>query len=71
VEETKRGYIYSACAALLDLNNPVKAIARLPYALFLPEYEWELKGVVNNVLVHNSEPSVEKLKPMQFILNLH
>jgi predicted GH43/DUF377 family glycosyl hydrolase len=50
VEETERGLVYSACAALLDLKNPVKEIARLPYALFSPEYEWELKGLVNNVV---------------------
>jgi beta-1,2-mannobiose phosphorylase / 1,2-beta-oligomannan phosphorylase len=50
VEETDRGYVYSACAALLDLNNPAKEIARLPYALFSPQYEWELKGEVNNVV---------------------
>jgi predicted GH43/DUF377 family glycosyl hydrolase len=50
VEETDRGLIYSACAALLDLNNPLKVIARLPYALFSPEYEWELYGGVNNVV---------------------
>jgi predicted GH43/DUF377 family glycosyl hydrolase len=50
VEETVNGYVYSACAALLDLNNPVKELARLPYALFSPEYEWELKGEVNNVV---------------------
>jgi predicted GH43/DUF377 family glycosyl hydrolase len=50
VEETDRGRVYSACAALLDLNNPAKEIARLPYALFSPEYEWELKGEVNNVV---------------------
>jgi predicted GH43/DUF377 family glycosyl hydrolase len=50
VEETDRGPVYSACAALLDLNNPEKEIARLPYALFSPEYEWELKGVVDNVV---------------------
>jgi predicted GH43/DUF377 family glycosyl hydrolase len=50
-EETKRGIVYSACAAaLLDLNNPARVIARLPYALFSPEYEWELKGDVNNVV---------------------
>jgi beta-1,2-mannobiose phosphorylase / 1,2-beta-oligomannan phosphorylase len=50
-EETKRGVVYSACAAaLLDLNNPARVIARLPYALFSPEYEWELKGDVNNVV---------------------
>lgn len=51
VRKTEKGnFIYSACAALLDLNNPVKEIARLPYALFSPEHEWELKGEVNNVV---------------------
>ncbi|MFH2144173.1 MAG: pesticidal protein Cry7Aa [Bacteroidota bacterium] len=50
VEETNKGRVYSACAALLDLNNPVKELARLPYALFSPEYKWELKGEVNNVV---------------------
>jgi beta-1,2-mannobiose phosphorylase / 1,2-beta-oligomannan phosphorylase len=50
VEETDRGLIYSACAALLDLNDPSKELARLPYALFSPEHEWELYGEVNNVV---------------------
>jgi beta-1,2-mannobiose phosphorylase / 1,2-beta-oligomannan phosphorylase len=50
VEETKRGNIYSACAALLDLDNPLKVIARLPYALFSPELDWEKKGEVSNVV---------------------
>jgi predicted GH43/DUF377 family glycosyl hydrolase len=49
VEETERGRVYSACAALLDLNDPSLELARLPYALFSPEYEWELIGEVNNV----------------------
>lgn len=49
VHDTINGYVYSACAALLDLHDPQKEIARLPYALFKPEYEWELKGEVNNV----------------------
>ena len=50
VEKTDRGLIYSACAALLDLNDPSKELARLPYALFSPEHEWELYGEVNNVV---------------------
>ncbi len=50
VEETEKGLVYSACAALLDLKNPSKVIARLPYALFSPEYDWELYGEVNNVV---------------------
>ncbi|HSU27851.1 MAG TPA: hypothetical protein VLJ68_05680, partial [Chitinophagaceae bacterium] len=49
VHDTVKGYIYSACAALLDLEDPQKEIARLPYALFKPEFDWELKGEVNNV----------------------
>ena len=51
VRNTNKGLIYSACAAaLLDINNPLKEIARLPYALFSPEFEWELRGDVNNVV---------------------
>ena len=49
VHDTIKGYIYSACAALFDLKNPQKEIARLPYPLFSPEKDWELKGEVNNV----------------------
>jgi len=49
VHDTTTGYIYSACAALLDLENPQIEIARLPYPLFKPEESWELKGEVNNV----------------------
>ncbi len=49
VHDTLKGYVYSACAALLDLENPKKEIARLPYPLFFPEKSWELKGEVNNV----------------------
>jgi predicted GH43/DUF377 family glycosyl hydrolase/glycosyltransferase involved in cell wall biosynthesis len=50
VEKTQRGLVYSACAALLDIDNPTKVISRLPYALFSPEYDWELIGEVNNVV---------------------
>lgn len=49
VHDTVNGYVYSACAALLELQHPQKEIARLPYALFKPAMEWELKGEVNNV----------------------
>ncbi|WP_298223809.1 pesticidal protein Cry7Aa [Flavobacterium sp.] len=49
VYDTIKGYVYCACAALLDLENPQKEIARLPYALFKPELNWELEGEVNNV----------------------
>ena len=49
VHDTIGGYVYSACAALLDLQNPQIEIARLPYPLFIPDKNWELKGTVNNV----------------------
>jgi beta-1,2-mannobiose phosphorylase / 1,2-beta-oligomannan phosphorylase len=49
VHDTVGGYVYTACAALLNLKNPGIEIARLPYALFTPDREWELKGEVNNV----------------------
>jgi predicted GH43/DUF377 family glycosyl hydrolase len=49
VEETDNGYVYSACAALLELNDPSKVLARLPYKLFTPELEWEIHGEINNV----------------------
>ena len=49
VKDSIEGYVYSACAALFELDNPQKEITRLPHALFKPEFEWELKGEVNNV----------------------
>ncbi len=49
VHDAINGYCYTACAALLDLKDPGKEISRLPYALFQPEKEWELKGYINNV----------------------
>ncbi len=49
VHDTVDGYVYSACAALLDIADPGKEIARLPFPLFVPDQPWELKGNVNNV----------------------
>jgi predicted GH43/DUF377 family glycosyl hydrolase len=49
VYDTPKGYVYNACASLLDLNNPQIEISRLPYPLFQPELDWELSGEVNNV----------------------
>ena len=48
--EDENGPVYRACAALLDLNDPSIVLARLPYPLFSPEYEWELYGDVKNVV---------------------
>ena len=49
VHESVSGYVYCACVALLDLLDPTKEIARLPYGLFKPDQEWELTGYVRNV----------------------
>ncbi|MDZ4752106.1 MAG: pesticidal protein Cry7Aa [Flavobacteriales bacterium] len=49
VRDSVSGYIYSACAALLDLENPSIVLARLPYALFQPEFNWETIGETSNV----------------------
>jgi predicted GH43/DUF377 family glycosyl hydrolase len=49
VKCTPDGNIYSACAALFDLYDPRKEIARLPHPLFEPEYPWELYGGVEKV----------------------
>lgn len=50
VHDVDGGHIYTACAALLDLENPNIELSRLPYALFVPDVKWEMKGIVNNVV---------------------
>jgi len=50
VHDTVKGYVYSARVALLAIDNPLKEISRLPYNVFKPEHEWELKGDVDNVV---------------------
>lgn len=47
--DSVNGYVYSACAALLDLDDPSIELARLPYPLFSPSKAWEIKGEVDNV----------------------
>ncbi|MDW7679599.1 MAG: glycosidase [bacterium] len=42
--------VYRAGAALLDLNNPQKVIARSPVPILEPEREYELTGDVPNVV---------------------
>jgi predicted GH43/DUF377 family glycosyl hydrolase len=49
VKATEKRYEYSCCVALLDLDDPKKEIARLPYPLFKPELDYELKGDVDDV----------------------
>ncbi len=49
VHDTPQGYVYTACAALMDLDDPKKEVSRLPHALISPQFDWELFGEVNNV----------------------
>jgi beta-1,2-mannobiose phosphorylase / 1,2-beta-oligomannan phosphorylase len=50
VEKMNQGRTYHAGAALLDLKNPLKVKARLPYPLFSPQEEWEMNGHVHKVV---------------------
>jgi len=50
VEDTFSGTIYHACAALLDIKNPLKVLGRLKEPLFSPKTPWEKSGVTNNVV---------------------
>jgi predicted GH43/DUF377 family glycosyl hydrolase len=49
-QEFNKKRIYHAGVALLDLEHPDKIIARLPYPLFSPTEDYELRGLVNNVV---------------------
>jgi len=50
VEDSHVGRIYHAAAALFDLDDPTKVIARMKKPLFSPTQRWEKKGDVNNVV---------------------
>jgi len=50
VQETPTGTIYHANAALLQLDKPENEIARLDLPLFSPTKQWEMEGVVTNVV---------------------
>lgn len=49
VQVTPLGRTYHASAAMLDLEDPSKVIARLPHPLFSPTEAYEKKGYINNV----------------------
>lgn len=50
VEDTNRGRVYHAGAALLDKKNPCKVIGHLKNPLFSPKEKWERQGNVNSVV---------------------
>ena len=54
VEYSTSGHVYHACAALLDLENPLQVIGRLKEPLFSPVQQYEKNGVVNNVVFPTS-----------------
>lgn len=49
-EVTPQGSVYHACAALLDLEDPTRVIARLAHPLISPTRPWEKEGVVRNIV---------------------
>lgn len=42
--------VYRLGAALLDLNNPIKVLARQKQSILEPELDWEINGYINNVV---------------------
>jgi predicted GH43/DUF377 family glycosyl hydrolase len=49
-ERREKGPVYHACAALLDLHNPQKVLARLPQPILSPLEHHERHGYVNYVI---------------------
>lgn len=49
VKPSDKGYEYSCCVALMDLDDPKREISRLPYPLFKPGLPYELQGDVDDV----------------------
>jgi predicted GH43/DUF377 family glycosyl hydrolase len=49
-EEANEGRVYRAGCALLNLKDPTKVVARLPYPLLSPTEEYEKQGLVHNVV---------------------
>ncbi len=50
VYEIDSELVYKAHCCLLDINEPQKVIAYLPYSLIEPELEWEKNGNIKNVV---------------------
>ncbi len=50
VQDSNKGKVYHASAALLDKKNPMKVIGHLKEPLFSPDKDYELSGDVDNVV---------------------
>lgn len=48
--DPERPFVYRMGLALLDLDNPRRVLARLPYPVLEPEEDYERNGDVNNVV---------------------
>lgn len=48
--DRKNRIIYTAKTVLLDLKNPSKVIAKIPYAVLVPQKKYEIRGDVDNVV---------------------
>ena len=46
----KKVRTYTAKVVLLDLKDPSKIIAKIPYPILAPKEEYEIKGDVDNVV---------------------
>ena len=57
----KNERFYTAKVALLDLKNPSKIIAKIPYPILKPKTKYELKGDVDNVVFPEAVPPVIKI----------
>lgn len=50
VADDREPFCYRAGAAVLDLENPSKVVARLPYPILEPTEDYEVSGDVDNVV---------------------
>ena len=48
--DAEKDTIYTTGVALLDLKNPSRVLAKIPYDILKPEMEYEIKGDVNKVV---------------------
>jgi predicted GH43/DUF377 family glycosyl hydrolase len=60
VEDNPFGKFYNACAALLDLKNPLKVLGRLKKPLFSPKAPFEKNGITNNVVFPTGAVVIDK-----------
>lgn len=59
VYATNKGKTYSMGAALLDLDNPLKLVAKLQEPLLIPEESWELSGDVQNTIFPSASAIID------------